>query len=240
MIQELKNKQLLVVDINDSSRDSFIAKLQSIGFEKIDSCSSLKQCNEYLNNNLPDIIFLDHLLEDGHISTDIFNSSLDLEGISFFITSAIYSSEVFNQLPHEKIVDFISKDISSFDLEKTIIMKSQEKEVVRSSQVLKTFIVLKSGNTHHVVLLKDIKYISVVDKYVRVHCGAQKYLIRSSLNSFTDTLPDYFVKIHQTYAINLYYLTKISVNENVLYLDDLELPFSRGQRKNIIDYCHAL
>ena len=56
-----------------------------------------------------------------------------------------------------------------------------------------------------------------------------------TLKSFVDQMPKNFVRIHQSYIVNINYISGISYGKSIcsLKLRKLQLPFSKSYRNNI-------
>lgn len=92
------------------------------------------------------------------------------------------------------------------------------------------FILLKDSKKTHKVLLCDIKYIESDGDYIRFYLPGRKLMVRGSLSSMEVMLPpSIFVRIHNSYMINLK-----KVNALTLYsveIDGTELPINRSHKE---------
>lgn len=83
------------------------------------------------------------------------------------------------------------------------------------------------------VNLDEIKLISALDDYIKIHLVNQKFLVvKMTMQSITERLPkDNFVRIHRSYIVSVDHI--LSVNKKEVILDGFNIPVSSG-------YCDAL
>jgi DNA-binding LytR/AlgR family response regulator len=58
--------------------------------------------------------------------------------------------------------------------------------------------------------------------------------VRSSLNDFAAKLPENFIKIHQSYIINIDFVQSINVDENIVSVKTAQIPFARAFKKMLL------
>lgn len=86
----------------------------------------------------------------------------------------------------------------------------------------------------------DIDWIETQDKYVRIHAGAETFLLRESISHLSGRLdPRRFLRIHRSYLVNIDRIKKLEPWFNqeyqVVLRDGTRLTLSRGQRKRLAD-----
>lgn len=212
--------------------------LLSLGFKNISIFNSLKTAMKQVDLALPDLIISNFNLENGLSINDMYSDVHCIKGIPIIIIDSVYSQEILDGFANSNIVNYISIESSQFELNKVMKLAFLGTQSTRVNKI-KEFVFVRKGAVIEKVLLSDVEYISVDGKYVELHTRRGKYIMRSSLNAYMEKLPKNFLKIHQAYAINLSFLTKLSAKKNFLYLSDTEIPFSRGQRKVILNSAFA-
>lgn len=70
----------------------------------------------------------------------------------------------------------------------------------------------------------EIVYIQVVDKYINIYTGTDKYYIRSSLNEYMRTLEGKFIRISRNVVVNF---------DNVSWVQDGEVKVNNGERLSV-------
>jgi len=83
-----------------------------------------------------------------------------------------------------------------------------------------------------VVNTNEIIYIKAEKSYCRIilKCG-KEYLLISSLGILLNKLPDYFIRIHRSYVLNLCHAHSIHNGKIVRLKNDDEIPISRRKKK---------
>ncbi len=100
---------------------------------------------------------------------------------------------------------------------------------------MKDFIFVKYKREIRKLAVIDIEYMVVDGKYLVLHADQKKYLIRSTLNDFLKKLPENFIKVHQAYIINLRFLESIQLDEGILKIGTVDIPFSRNYKKDLLN-----
>lgn len=100
-------------------------------------------------------------------------------------------------------------------------------------------LIINSVDTIDVIQLNDLMYISSSGKY-SVFVTSDKRKITSSSNigqHFLNLPENQFVRIHNSYIVNLDYIHSIQKGENwnVILTDDSKLPVSRRKKDELMD-----
>lgn len=226
---------VLLVEDDDLHMEILKSKLKNLGFQQIKAAGSYKEAADYLEGFIPDLVIIDYYLDKNHTGIDLINEYLLNKNIPIIFISSFYSAEVFKKIIDYSPLDFIPKNISEFDLEKSITLAIiKRKELVQNSK-LKDYIFVKSSKEIKKLAVNDIEYITVDGKYLILFSNSKKYLIRSTLNDFLKKLPENFIKVHQAYIINLKFLESILVEESTVKLGTAMIPFSRNFKKDLFN-----
>lgn len=95
---------------------------------------------------------------------------------------------------------------------------------------MKNFVFIKTGKTTLKVIVDDIMLIKGLGNYVQIHTTEEKkYTSYHSLDGLLDKLPDEFMRIHNSYIVNLYHIQKIE--DNHVHLNNHKIPISSSNRK---------
>ncbi|MFZ1751397.1 MAG: LytTR family DNA-binding domain-containing protein [Saprospiraceae bacterium] len=230
---DLKNISVLVIDDDALHCEMICQKLHSLGIQDVKSIDRYKDAGRYLDSTTPDLILLDFYLDNGHTGVQFVKEFLFNTPLPVIFISTFYGKEIFEEILEVVPMEFIPKNISEFDLEKVIRLSLAKKNDMESNEKLKDYILVKSTNEIRKILVADIEYIAVDGKYLVLHISDKKFLIRSTLNDFNKKLPADFLKIHQSYIINLKHLYSIQVDNGVVIIGNKEVPFSRNFKKDI-------
>lgn len=226
--------KILIVD-DDSNHLSIVkSKIIRNNLYDIDSIVGFKKGIEYLNDNLPDLIILDHYLDEGKTSIDFISKLNKNINVPIIILSTFFNEETLEKIKKIHPIDFLSKTCSDFELNKSIEIALINSEINSKNEKIKEYIFIKIGNNLKKIELKDIEMVEVDGKYLNIYANQKKYLINSTLNDFNKKLPEYFIKCHQSFIININYVDFINVRENKIILKNSTAYFSKPFKKVLL------
>lgn len=91
-------------------------------------------------------------------------------------------------------------------------------------------LMVKKGDRYFFVKTEEIRHISAEEKYVKLHCGTETFLLRETMTHMEEKLnPVSFVRIHRSYIVNMDYIKEVQPwthGDYVVILHD-------GQRLNM-------
>ncbi|MEZ4948316.1 MAG: LytTR family DNA-binding domain-containing protein [Saprospiraceae bacterium] len=98
------------------------------------------------------------------------------------------------------------------------------------------FVFLKDDSKLHFVSLDDILFVKGEGNYSIVHTTFKKFVMRSSLKKFLESLPESrFMQIHRSVLVQIHQISTIDLNENVVSLQNkVSLPVSRRFRSELL------
>lgn len=89
---------------------------------------------------------------------------------------------------------------------------------------LENYFFAKSGKTFRKLLLEDILYFEGEKEYVRIVTATEQLLVYRRLKDIEAQLQHPFVRIHQSYIVNITRLDKFQ--DNIIYINNKQLPVS--------------
>lgn len=203
----------IIVDDEKLAREitkGYLSKHPEI--EIIAECSNGFDAIKKINENKPDLIFLDiqmpkisgfemlELLEDP--PAIIFTTAYDQYAIKAFEVSAVdyllkpFSEERFNEAL-KKSYSLIEDKFQQNSAIKNIIDHHDEK-----IEFLER-IVIKDGSKISVVPVESIKWIEAQDDYVMINSEQGRFLKKKTMKFFENHLDEnLFIRIHRSYIIN--------------------------------------
>lgn len=228
-------------------------------FDLIRTCSTGQQAVDTIQEQHPDLIFLETELQDMS-GFDVIQKMHPVRPSQFvFITQskhhAIKAFEYF-------AFDYILKPFSSERLHLTL-MKVKEDFYKKSNEKLQdklnalfryvhtsgeremppamngdTLLPVKTGGRIYFIKQKEIQYIVASGYYIEIYANGKKHLIRQSLRSVTERFDDKkFIRIHRSVIINIRYLKEIvrlGANDfSVKMEDDASFRISKSYKGNV-------
>ena len=201
-------------------------------------CQSALEAKAFLENDTVDAIFCDINMPD--LNGMDFVKSLAVPPLIVFTTAySEYAIEGFRV----NAVDYLLKPFGLQDFQRAanriqerLEVRDKRLENAQSQDVSLTShlspltpeddtIFLKTDYRIVKVSISDIRYIEAMSEYLKVHLESEPKPIVTllSMKKMEERLPDYFMRIHRSYIVNL---TKIQeVNKNRIIMDaDTYLP----------------
>lgn len=170
-----------------------------------------------------DIILMDILLKDANgikIIQQIQESKPELKAI--FITGYIdYASDIFCANPSSFLVKPL-KEENLYEAVDKVIGEMMEEE--SQSYVLKS-----KGNIAR-VKFSDILYCESEKRVLILHEKKRDVISYKKLDEVEQELPDYFLRCHQSYLVNMNQIMNFEADRIMLY-GGQEVPVSRAKRK---------
>lgn len=182
------------------------------------------------SGNKPDLCMLDINLGTQKSGFDVAELLREKYQIPFvFLTS--YSDTNTIKLAVEYYPEaYLLKPFKTTDLITTI-------EIIRKRHSLKDSnshqIVIKDGTSSVKINTRDIVWIKSDNIYVELKLPEKKILLRKSLEGILEELNlDYLVRVHRSFAVNLFHLTAVSGSN--LHVGTDVVPVSRLHKENLL------
>ena len=213
------NVNLLLVDDDKFHLNIFANKLSYLKFNQIRIASTLKEAVDCIYDQT---------------ALDIFRGLQISFPIPTIVISTYYNHDVLNQIKEINLVDFLPKNASDFEIEKSIVLNLNRNDHIHKLSILNEFFLVKSGRYLKKIVIDNIEYITVDGKYLKIFSDGSFYMIRSTLNDFITRLPSNFIKMHQSYIVNMNFIQSVNLDENVVNFKNGQAPFSRTFKKLLL------
>ena len=209
-------------------------------------CQSATEAREILNNEIVDAIFCDINMPD--LNGMDFVKSLATPPLVVFTTAySEYAVEGFKI----NAVDYLLKPFGLDDFRRAANrLKERIEAVPQTSAPTPTTshpspipsddddsIFVKTDYKVIKIAISDIRYVEAMSEYLKIHLDSQPKPIITllSMKKMEERLPDYFMRIHRSYIINLKQIQE--VNKNRVSMDaDTYLPIGDNYRDAFNDY----
>jgi len=161
---------------------------------------------EYINDQAPDLVFLDINMPD--ISGLELIKNLTKNPLIIFTTAhseyAVSSYEV-------AAVDYLLKP---FDYARFLLAVTKVKDkLTTSTKPSNPFFFVNTGNQKQRIFYRDIQYIEGDGNYVNYYTETGKVMVRSTIKKTLDLLPnDSFIQVHRSNIVALSWIDKIEDN----------------------------
>ena len=230
----------MAIDDEPLALQQIVTYINKVPFlELVAQCQSALEAKAFLENDTVDAIFCDINMPD--LNGMDFVKSLTVPPLVVFTTAySEYAVEGFRV----NAVDYLLKPFGLQDFQRAanrLLSRSEERgarnENTSGSDTSRSSLVVPpSSENDNVLFLKteyrivkvsipDIRYVEAMSEYLKVWLEGEKKPIVTllSMKKMEERLPDYFMRIHRSYIVNL---TKIQeVNKNRIIMDaDTYLP----------------
>lgn len=191
-------------------------------------CKNYESALQSLLIKKPDILFF-------HFSDEIPPSLLyELKEFTEYspYVIGIHKEEkmAYSALKHNSS-DFILLPLQEIEIRKSLYKFSMRQQKKDSSKLC-----VRSNGDYHFISLDDILYLKADNNTTDIHLLSGKVISGfKTLKYYECQLPSSFFRIHNSYVVNLDYVTRINVGKSDCYLLDntIKLPFSRTYKEQI-------
>lgn len=230
----MESIRILIIEPVTEQLEILKNKLITATYQNIYTVSSYQDALDYFDNNTPDIVLVNYKLDKTFTVKNLIQDKVNIRSIPFIIYSQLYDSSILKEVLNLNPVDFLPQNMNSFELKKAIELGLRKHDMRKEKDnKLKDYIFVRAGKEIKKLKIEDILYITVDSKYIELHTENRRYFIRSTLTSFVEKLPDHFVRIHKTYAINMEHLDTINTEDNLVKVGNETLPLSRSLKKDL-------
>jgi two-component system LytT family response regulator len=236
-------KKALVIDDENRTRELIVKMINSFGLdiEAIQGGNNVQTGIQSIEENHPDIVFLDIQMPDG-TGFDVLKGLQERNFEIIFITA---HEEFAIKAIKFSALDYILKPIDQAELkasvEKAIKMVDEKKEETQFEALqnninpnMKRRLVLKTQESVHVVDLDNIIRCEADRNYTSFYLvGGKKILVSKTLKEYETLLTGHnFLRVQQSHLINLDFVDRYDKGDggSVVMKDGSEVPLSPAKR----------
>lgn len=179
---------------------------------------------EFLKQNPVDVVFLD--INMPHLSGFQLLEKLQRMPLVIFTTAyADYAAESYNY----NAVDYLLKP---FDFERFQVAVDKTKKRLEEFRQQKHFIFVKDGIKNIKIEFENIFFVKGSGNYLDILTDKKCYSPRMTFSELIEKLPStQFVRIHQSYLVNIDQIQKIENNH--VYLGEHKIPISNRYKHHL-------
>lgn len=197
------------------------------------TCNSALKAFEIVNTQVIDLMFLD--IKMPHLTGIDFLKTLKNPPKTIFTTAyREYALESYDL----ETVDYLLKPVT-FErfvkaIDKFFRQTANTVEPVQRELLLSDYIVVKSGNKHHKIILDDIVYIESLKDYIKIHLENDTSIIsKYKLGEMEQELSIHqFLRIHRSYIINTSKITAFTSHD--IDVNTQEIPIGASYKEAVI------
>lgn len=206
----------LIVDDEKNSRELLNSMLDNYCPEvsEIIICESATESIFQINKTQPDLIFLDIEMPD----MDGFALLDNIDSEKHMICFATGYEEFAMKAISYGAFGYLLKPIDLTELKK-VVQRAQKKTSKESYDGPDTLII-NQGKRIWVIRYKDISHIEAYGNHSLIHRSQEKIISDFSLSQLEELLPDWIMRTHRSYMVNLSKVVKVEEGRTGLAIMD--------------------
>jgi two-component system, LytTR family, response regulator len=198
---------------------------QATGWHLVSKCYNALEAIAFLKNNEVDLVFMD-------INMPLINGMElaallpEKNGIVFTTAYSEYAAESYTY----NTLDYLLKPIV---LSRFIASVQKVENYFKNETLSDEYFFIKSGTELRKILLSEILFFESRKEYVAVITNAFEILTYRRLKDVEAQLPSSFVRVHQSYIVNLNQLAKIQ--DNHIHIGEKRIPIGDKFREALME-----
>jgi two-component system LytT family response regulator len=240
---------VILVDDEENALKSLALKINRFysNFNIVNTFQNPKEAVAFINNNKPDILFLDvemPVLSGFDVLAGIENPDFEI----IFVTA--YNNYAIEAFQHCAI-GYVLKPISNDELNKTInnaVKSIDERKNLNKNNALLERLIEKSAIANKLIVptnkglsfipFNEVLHIEGYDGYTKIHLINNVDIVSSyNIGKFEKMIDDNFFKCHKSHIINLQKITAFEKEGFLILENKKRVPISKNKRKEFIDLC---
>ncbi|MDO7173080.1 LytR/AlgR family response regulator transcription factor [Mariniflexile sp. AS56] len=225
----MDNVNVLIVEDTPAESDALIKVLEVNNYNIVGVATSFKAALDLFYNNKIDIVVIDIFLNgfpEGISFAETINGSPNASKPFVFLTSSTdrkiferakltqpfsYLMKPFNEL---EILYALEMAVEKFYAQPDVFLGEEEDTVISNE-----YLFIKKGKSLKKVLIADIIYIEVEEKYCNIITENEKFVILISLTKMLKLLDaTIFFRTHRNYIVNSIKIIEIVPGDNLIML----------------------
>ena len=209
----------LAIDDEPLALQQIVAYIGKVPFlELAAQCQSALEAKAFLEQDTVDAIFCDINMPD--LNGMEFVKSLAVPPLIVFTTAySEYAVEGFRV----NAVDYLLKPFGLQDFQRAAnrLLSLTSHLSSLTSHLENDVVFLKTEYRVVKVSISDIRYVEAMSEYLKVHLESDKKPIITllSMKKMEERLPDYFMRIHRSYIVNLKMIQEVNKNRIIMDAD---------------------
>jgi DNA-binding LytR/AlgR family response regulator len=98
----------------------------------------------------------------------------------------------------------------------------------------KAYLIIKDYRSLKKIYFSEILFIEAYGSYSNIHTNEKFYTVSKTIKAITKDFPDFFVRVHRSYAVNLSYVLSFS-HEEVTMKNSTKIRISRAKKMALVE-----
>lgn len=225
----MDNINVLIIEDTKAESDALVKVLEANNYNIVGIATSYKDALNLFYNNKIDIVVIDIFLNgnpDGITFAETINVVPGASKPFVFLTSST-DRKIFERAKLTQPFSFLMKPFNELEILYAIEMAVEkfyaQNDVFLSDEedtvISKDYLFIKKGKSLKKVLLNDLIYIDVEEKYCNIITEKEKFVILISLTKILDLLDNaIFCRTHRNFIVNTEKIVEIIPGDNLILL----------------------
>lgn len=247
----MDNINVLIIEDVSSESDALVKVLKENNYTIVGVATSFKEAISMFYKNTVDVLVIDVFLDgkpDGVTFAETINDIPGALKPFVFLTSS-KDRQIFERAKLTSPFSFLLKPFNELEVLYAIEMAvekfyaqtngffSEDQDTVIS----KEYLFVKKKNSLKKVLIADVLYIEVEERYCNIVTENEKFVILISLTKIIELLDDtIFYRTHRNFIVNSQKIEEILVSENLIILKGNHKIMLSDKYKDLIKRFHVL
>ena len=225
----MDNINVLILEDSPSESDALIKVLEANNYNIVGLATNHKDALTLFYNNKVDIVIIDIFLNgspDGIAFAETINVVPNASKPFVFLTSST-DRQIFERAKLTKPFSYLMKPFNELELlyalelavekfyaQNDVFLGDEENTIISEE-----YLFIKKGKSLKKVLIADIIYIEVEEKYCNIITEKEKFVILISLTKILELFDEtIFYRTHRNYIVNTKKITEIVPSDNLIIL----------------------
>lgn len=235
-----KKLKILIVEDEAITAETLRLTLKNLGYNVVGVVDNALDAIDVLMTNKIDLAILDIHIKGNKDGIWIANCIKTSYQIPFIFLTAFGDEQTVvkatETIPYgyllkpfikESLMAAIHVAITNFS-EKFNLNNNKSKESVKYKE---NSIYIKHNDAYLKLLLEDLLFIESDKNYIQLFTEDAKFLVRSTLSKFHETLPTNFIQVHRSFIVNVKKID--TIKGNTLFLGVYKVSFSNSYKENL-------
>jgi two-component system LytT family response regulator len=193
-------------------------------------CYDAMAAVSFLRNNPVDVIFLDINMPS---LTGIEMAAMITKEQKIIFTTA-YSEFALDSFEYH-VVDYLLKPITfkrfmqAINKLQSFMQSETAAQEASETSATPDYLFVKSGKQVHKIEYASVFYLEALKEYIAIHTPKEKILVYRRMKEVAEILPPQFVRIHNSYIVNIQHIKNIG--SNMVLINEQRLPVSNSYRE---------
>lgn len=237
------NFSILIVEDDLSFAIELDMLIREIGYQVKGRVDNSAEALEAILLDPPDLVLMDIQIKGRQSGIEVAEQVKDRQ-IPILFISGVEENETYERARATNFVGYLVKPVSKFSIRtavelalKNISGKQQVVEPKGDAYTNNGFLYFKKKGIFYKIAIADILYIQADGDQTITFTKNQRYISFLSLRALADILTNYsFIKVHRSYLANISKVTSVDVDNQFIRFNELQIPFSRRMKKDLLKH----